>query len=426
MSYCFMTKLDQFQILFQKIHTFLTEHFFLIQNEPLFTTTNCQWQKYNSYTDELLKFDSTAWKEIFQNKLNQQYSNELTTFLQEIHHLSELNLPSFDYDDQDLMKYQAHQLPILNKVNQKKKYELFQMIHFFQNAQLNFQDLFDIGSGHGHFSQFMHYFNICHTSYNFDFNMELQITGKAKVEKHLPQFKHKINYIHQKIDSQSELIPEKSMPLHQEKKLLFGLHTCGELACHLMGLGIKNKINHLFNIGCCYHKMKNYIPLSHFVLEQGLNLALNPYSLNLASHASYVISEENVHRKNMIREYRYGLHLYLLENHQQEIINIGGNKKPHQSYLSYLEEKSVTLTNEFKINLNIQKALMHFEAEENQRAINRLIILGLFRSLIGKIIENYILLDRYFYLKEHYNEVMMGTIFKPQISPKNIFLFARQ
>ena len=299
----------------------------------------------------------------------------------------------------------------------KKQHEIKSLIpHVNAMAQrLNLPRVIDIGGGIGLLAQSLHnHFSLEVTS--VDMNPALQETGKSRYGE------DKVQYKNLKVAPDSEfsaLLNSKVMPI--------GLHTCGRLALDIIRESSHKKVPALINFGCCYHSLyqaEELQNISSFAKEHG-KIWMNKFALTLSGRAHNKMPEKDYDLKLKVKFYRYAIHALLHDHYDiKELVTLGNSlpKLYDESFGHYALEqfKRINLTPK-----HTQEELnSFFENPELQILIERMLMAGLIRNALGRVLELYLLLDRAIYLEEQGYKVRVEEFFNEELSPRNIGITA--
>lgn len=300
----------------------------------------------------------------------------------------------------------------------KKQHEIKRLIpHVNAEAKKKgIPKIIDIGGGIGLMAQSLNsHFALNVTS--VDMNATLQETGKARYGE------EKVEYRNLKVgpDSEfSELLTHEVMPI--------GLHTCGRLALDIIQVSSQKKVPALINFGCCYHNLylsEDLQNISRFAQEHG-KLWMNKFALTLSCRAHNKMPEKEYDLKLKVKFYRYAIHILLHDYYDLKELVTLGNSSPKlydESFGHYALEqfKRINLTpkhTEEELN-------SFFQNPELQILIERMLMAGLIRNALGRVLELYLLLDRAIYLEEQGYNVSVQEFFDEELSPRNIGITAR-
>lgn len=313
--------------------------------------------------------------------------------------------------------YQATSRHPFLRIKGKKAHELHQMSYLVEPFIHQFNHILEFCGGLGHLSNLLTHLFSHIESTSLDIDSSLQNSGKKRY-----QFFSHANRIHYK---KLDLLDPLQSPLVPPKTLAVGLHTCGHLAIRQMEICLKHSLPFI-NFGCCYYKVyeHNSYNISQWAKTHGLALTLPALTLATRSHAP--ISKKDFDYKYRVKRYRYAFHLFYLERY-------GSSAYPHlgnthhtiyaQDFATYAREQFLRLKmsphhlSNFELN-------SFFNAPKQQKELEKMIRLGIFRAEFGKVLEIYLLLDRLFFLEENNWQAELVQAFDAKLSPRNIGLLA--
>lgn len=299
----------------------------------------------------------------------------------------------------------------------KKQHEIKRLIPHVNNLahKLNIPRIIDIGGGIGLLAQSLHnHFSLNVTS--VDMNATLQETGKSRYGE------GKVEYKNLKVGPDSEftkLLNSEVMPI--------GLHTCGRLALDIIRVSSHQKVPALINFGCCYHNLYQAPDLqniSEFAKEHG-KLWMNKFALTLSCRAHNKMPEKEYDLKLKVKFYRYAIHILLHDHYDMKELVTLGNSSPKlydETFGHYALEqfKRINLTPKH----TLEELNLFFQKPELQILIERMLMAGLVRNALGRVLELYLLLDRAIYLEEQGYKVRVEEFFNEELSPRNIGITA--
>ncbi len=386
--------------LFSEITYFLNQHNFLVQNEPLFLYPH-DFAPYQNWICELEKL-STQKLIDFENNEFDFFSPEFKNFLNQIQtlqnkiqktNISPISIP----------------FTINRKLSPKKTHEISLLVSLIKKN--HFKKIFDVGSGVGHLSMALAS-NTDAQIISIDMNKDFQKLGLEKINHHLPELKNKIHYLHQEFS-------QNSLGQVESESALVGLHSCGDLSTLEITTFAQSQLKSLFNIGCCYHKIKNYQPLSKWAQEQKFHLS--DEALHLAAHCYNLIDEKNYQKRYQIKSYRYLLHMFMVDELQ---LNFKAMKSAIQSdYQLEFADYAIKMLGRVGIDFYEKNLLKnYFHDQQNHNKFYQIFLYGILRGKIGRLVEIAIVLDRCLYLEEQGKKVTLSDIFKQKLSPRNLLI----
>lgn len=373
----------------KKTEKMLKETQAIWSNEPLF-----QYPNLPIHTQNLLKELINLKKEeliSLENLANINYINgNLYNYFQSIKD-SFINLDSYSCEFPLIQKD-------INGISLKKSHEIRRIMGFLKRFE--FKKVIDIGSGKGHLSFIMAKYLSNQSYVCIDQDEKLQESAKKSFEKVNPRALKKLQY-------KALTINENSNFSVEENDLLLGLHACGDLSVNLLNL-YNNQAGNFLNFPCCYHKC------SQLNLSGDMKLELNHYALTLANRSNVPLSLEVYNERYKIKSFRYTLEMAYYDKHGEHLKNLGPVPKDlyNKSFDEYL--------NYYEFNNYPQNLL-----KEYQEKVHNYILLETLRNPLGRLLEQYILLDRALYLEQNGKKVELCEVFDNNISPRNIALFCK-
>ena len=392
---------------FAAIANFLRNHQYLHQQEILKRYPTPLAAPYTAWVDEMKDW---SVKEIAQFETKFQWSNIKNTDFQNYMQTIE-TLCHIPHTTTQANKLHSN---LKRGMTPKKIHEIQYISQLFEE-KIDSSHIIDIGGGKGHLSAALTY-QKARQSTCIDMNQQLQIQGIKRLQKWLSDSLSKIQFTHQKIDT-THPIPSSKNPTNTT---LIGLHSCGNLSSQIITQGVKNGLGHIVNFGCCYHHIQGDYNLSEQGKQQ--NLWFSHEALHLAAHAHRIIDTAVIHKRNMVKRYRYALHFYLTDHFQTNFQKVGdGKTTDYQGTFAAYAKKFVP-----QLLSDIPDDLLesYFYKEKTQRAIQTVLLADSLRNVLGRLIELYIVLDRSLFLEEKGYKVTLDTYFNREISPRNLGIIA--
>jgi hypothetical protein len=322
---------------------------------------------------------------------------------------------------EDLELSPLEQLPswAFSHVSLKKQHEIERVVAAIAHRKKGISHIVDLGGGQGHLARILALY-YGHTVHSIDRSHEFQELGKKRLAKYPhPESAGSLHFHHgifgEKFEDKNALFNTKSLSL--------GLHTCGPLANWHLQKSIENNCPLILNFGCCYSScdpQKDTL-LSSYTREY-CALPINKYALTLATRGHTQITRRAFDDKCQVKRYRYGLHLYLLENGlATEFETVGSSPLRH-----YYAPFSTYALQKFE-KLGIEKSAKHerelqlfYDDQKTQDLIQRLFLANLIRWQLGRSLELYLLIDRALWVEDLGREAKLYRFFDEELSPRNI------
>ncbi len=382
---------------FIHIRDFLKKYHYLWEMEIIERYPTLPQEEYTQWAQDLAHYSFDSFTEL-ENKLN---------FLQ-----AEASFQSFLKELKDLIQL-PNKVPSLEEsqlkpgVTLKKHHEIECVSSFLQNKSPG--RALDFAGGAGHLSH-------CLTTKNkiqclcLDSDRTLISKGR-QVNSPLIEFR------------QADIIKDRKtlISMIHPGSLCLGLHSCGNLSNQVIRYFEESSATMLLNFGCCYHKVSDEYNLSQ--LSQGDPLPLSQHALMLATRSHTIVEPKDLIRREKVKRYRYSLHM-LTQDHQlaPHFITLG-NAHPTEYELSFAEYANIQFQ-KVGIEHTFCEEFLNQYFEEKSHEVCFYIRLSLIRNLLGRALELYIILDRAIYLQEKKYNVEVFELFKRELSPRNIGIFA--
>lgn len=313
-----------------------------------------------------------------------------------------------------------------NGIKKKKRHEIEHIIPIIEKLHQSHPigQVVDIGGGVGHLSRIIaHYANI--DAISIDRNIEFQEIGKKRLEKYrkLPGSKN-VTFIRGEFSDQTT---EKNFTsVFLPNSLCLGLHTCGPLANTLIKTTVNYRCQCVLSFGCCYHHLdpQKDFPISQFYHNQSLT-KLNLYALSLATRSHAQSEYEVFITKRQVKNYRYGLHLFLMKHFNNKHFRDVG-ECPIKTYWEPFSFYVLMKLDELKLSHQFKAHDIDdfFYESSTQKELNEMFYANIIRWQLGRCLEVYLLLDRVLYLEEQGYIVTLKQYFKEALSPRNIGILA--
>ncbi|KAI7899601.1 methyltransferase domain-containing protein [Cokeromyces recurvatus] len=372
---------------------------------------------------------------------NEQWPESLRTFIRDA---QEISLPRITNINQ--IKSELHKR-ILADI-QIKVERMTPVIHKIAKDQ-NVNSIVDLGAGQGYLSRslaFKNHFKVLAVD-----SSEIQTCGAKKFDKKviksLGEDVLKLHHVTDFItpDNASHILSKWSSSHQDEKWLLCGLHTCGDLATMMLRLFTSSpEMTCFVDVGCCYHFLTEDLdsrkvvkdtgfPVSHYVQKTGFKLGSTAKMLSCQAPARWLNKQNETLEAYEHHFYRALLHLMMVEKGLTDIsvAPIIGRLNKKKDFVSFPIYVKAALR-----RLNIPENTFSDEESENyyniykQKQVDKqIIIFWTLRVLLAPVIESLILMDRWLYLYNTIEDsptknVWLWPLFDPVISPRNMVLAA--
>lgn len=381
---------------FNAIKTFLNKHQFLHELELLERFPGKLTAPYHHWLSDLkqLEFhDLIAIESCHETK--KLKNQDLIDFINQCKELSDI--PSLSLIETPLPNH------IKRKMSLKKTHEV-QSLKSYVDQLKGIDTIIDIGSGVGHLSSALVY-NKDLKSYCLDLNTDFQEQGKKKIKQWVPEVKEKITFIRCEVNKNTDY----PFQYDKNKTLTIGLHACGPLTTYI----IQQRPKHLLSFSCCYHKLNDEYNISK--IAQADPIALTNHALTLAAKCLGTNRADDLDRKLAVKRFRYALHFYLIENDISSFTTLGNASA--QDYQGRFESYAKKFFPKLKDKTDLQQ---FFDKDSTQEKIQYYFRAGTIRSLLGRLVEVYLILDRVLYLRDHQLEANCFEVFDRKLSPRNI------
>ena len=300
---------------------------------------------------------------------------------------------------------------LLRKISLKKSHEV-ETLSTFITQNIKEKTFLDVGSGAGHLSNNL-VFRKDLKAYCLDISSEFQTIGKKKIDRWIPDNKHKITFINK------DFFKFNLKEINSDDTLIIGLHSCGGLSNQLIKKFVNSNLKSLINFGCCYYKLNPNDFLSDLLNSKPQ--IITKESLFLAERTTSYISAEDILRRKNVKKFRYAYHLFLKNKNGSSFESIGNSSKSLYSgdFASYFY--SNFLGNEIFSRDELNKFVY---SKDFLACFNIYFALDSLRFVQGRLIELMIALDRAQYINDNNIKTQVFTLFDPRISPRNICIYA--
>jgi hypothetical protein len=393
---------------FTKIALFLEEFSFLHEKEFLSDYPKAAPVKIQKWLDEIRSWNDTkiALMETAPERLKVVDVN-FQKFLDTVGELK--NIPLLELDQVSLTP------ELSRKLNLKKKHEI-QQISSFVNSQVEQTQFVDIGSGAGHLSNAL-VFKSDKSSLCIDMDDKLQIIGKDKIKYWLPENANSIKFKKLLFTDHSKLVG-----IDSTKSMLIGLHGCGPLSTSIVKNFHFESYASLLSFGCCYHKLADEFNISK--LSEQFHAGLSKQSFFLAERTTSNVVALDVSRRREVKKFRYGLHFFLNDKFDLSFSSVGNAKKSDYKGEFAFYAKKYHVGDELR-DFSNEELNSYIGSEKFLSKFSENFALDSLRSLLGRVIEIYLILDRALFLEEKGHKIDVFQMFDSNLSPRNIAIFAK-
>ncbi|KAI9333637.1 methyltransferase domain-containing protein [Pilaira anomala] len=232
----------------------------------------------------------------------------------------------------------------------------------------------------------------------------------------------------------------------EEKWLLCGLHTCGDLSTMMMKLFTSSpEMSCLVNVGCCYHflsekaehedqdESKLGFPVSSKVRSIGFKLGPTARMLSCQAPARWVDQQKETLIAYEHHFFRALLQLIMVEKGliEASVAPVVGrlNKKRDFTTFSVYVKAALKRLKLDEDTITSEEAEEYYIEYKKRQVDKQITILWTLRVLLAPILESIILVDRWLYLNETIQDsptkgVWLWPLFDPVASPRNVVIAA--
>ncbi|KAI8997056.1 methyltransferase domain-containing protein [Pilobolus umbonatus] len=303
----------------------------------------------------------------------------------------------------------------------------------------------DMGAGQGYLSRAIAFES--HLKVLAVDSSEIQTCGAKKFDKraiqsllHPDDFKlhHVTDFITP--ENASTILSKWSPQEVNEKWLLCGLHTCGDLSSMMLKLFNTSKdITCLVNVGCCYHFLtedesdpSRGFPLSTITIKAQLKLGKTAKMLSCQAPVRWQTQIKETLMAYEHHFFRALLQFIMVEKGLTDVsvapvVGRLNKKKDFISFPIYVQAALGRLKLPGAITL--EEAETYIKEYKRKKVDKQITILWTLRALLGPVIESLILMDRWLYVNENMQDsptkgIWLWPLFDPVISPRNMVIAA--
>ena len=239
---------------------------------------------------------------------------------------------------------------------------------------------------------------------------------------------------------------------------LAGLHACGMLSVTMFKLWMKSpQIHSVVSVGCCYYKMTQSpdessespgsgelctgpFPLSHAVQQLHFNIGKGGLKLACEGIVTWM-SKSRSEFDYMVKHTFYrcvaqdALHRLFPEDYSKLYIKGGISRGYCDSLMSYVRRAISRLRHRDDDNAEAKRSFRCISDDElratfgalDPQSEQKLVCFLLLRALIAQVLESYIVIDRYLYIREQAqpsDQIQVRPIFAESVSPRNLCIIA--
>ncbi|KAI9487588.1 MAG: methyltransferase domain-containing protein [Benjaminiella poitrasii] len=233
-----------------------------------------------------------------------------------------------------------------------------------------------------------------------------------------------------------------------EKWLLCGLHTCGDLATMMLRLYTSSpEISCFVDVGCCYHflteedgtngteeNIKNSgFPVSDYVRKAGLKLGSTAKMLSCQAPARWIDQQNETLEAYEHHFFRALLQLMMVEKGLTDVsvapvVGRLNKKKDFVSFPVYVKAALKRLKMS-ENTFSIEEVENYYNEYKARKVDKQIIIIWTLRVLLAPVLESLILMDRWLYLDSTIEDsptksISLWPLFDPVMSPRNMVLVA--
>ena len=139
----------------------------------------------------------------------------------------------------------------------------------------------------------------------------------------------------------------------------------------------------------------------------------------MAAKTFKTLDREQFERRQKVKDFRYAIHLFATRELGLDFQTLG-NAKPHdyQGRFSKYAHKYLPVTQKYS------EDILNNKFKEYQEEVRLIQALGSIRSMLSRLVELYIILDRALFLQEREKRVEVLELFETTISPRNLAIIS--
>ncbi len=206
-----------------------------------------------------------------------------------------------------------------------------------------------------------------------------------------------------------------------KEALVLGLHTCGDLAYHLMHHAHQANCQGILSFGCCYNKMA--LDKDGYSKLGPSDLKFDQHTLTLATRGHKSTSFDAFEFKLKVKRHRYSLHLFHYYQRDQKRFYPMGETAPRH-YQGAFSEYAKERLEAYNIQATSEELDEFYELEWVKEKFSKMLLANLIRWQFGRALELVILLDRCLKLERQGYQVELASYFDELKSPRNLGILA--
>jgi hypothetical protein len=152
---------------------------------------------------------------------------------------------------------------------------------------------------------------------------------------------------------------------------------------------------------------------------------INLYGLSLATRSHAETNFQNYIKKEKVKNYRYGFHLFMMKHfNRNDYIDVG--ECPLQVYDQPISQYILLKLAVLEIPHSYAKEYIEnfYYSKQIQTELRTMFLCNIIRWQIGRALEVFLLLDRCLMLTENGYQVTIKQFFTEELSPRNIGILA--
>ncbi|KAI9254277.1 methyltransferase domain-containing protein [Sporodiniella umbellata] len=224
-----------------------------------------------------------------------------------------------------------------------------------------------------------------------------------------------------------------------ERWLLCGLHTCGDLASMILRLFVSSpEMTSLVNVGCCYHFLSEQtaqagFPMSETLQKTGLVIGHTSRMLSSQVPERWVERAEDTAVALEHHFFRALLQHIMVQKGlavpgKAPVIGRLNKKKDFTSFYVYVQAALARL-GLLPETITQKEAEAHYTRYQSNRTDQKIAYVWSLRAILAPVFESIMLVDRWLYLNDVIpdsptKKVCLWPLFDPMASPRNMVVMA--